>query len=170
MKKLSLTLMTVLAAGLVTACQNEMAHNDSDHTHNMESGIVISSAYVMPPFPGKTVGAGFFEITNHGADDRLLTVMSDASSTVEIHTHIQEDGMMKMIKLDGIDLPKGETVVFKPGSYHLMMFDANMPEGTEDVSLTFTYANAEPVTLIAPIGEPKEDAHSEDHSGDHSGH
>ncbi len=159
MKKISILLVAVLAA-----CSAEMHHGEdggnSHAAHQMEKGIVISSAYVMPPFPGKDLAGGFFEITNHGADDRLISVSSPVSETVEIHTHLKEDGVMKMRQIDGLDLPKGETIIFKPGSYHLMLFGTNLPEGTEDVALTLTYEKAEPVTIIAPLGELDEDDHS----------
>jgi len=157
-------LFIVTIAAILTACSGEMTHHEdgmSHAGHNMSKGIEISSAYVMPPFPGKDIAGGFFEITNHGADDRLIAASSPVSEQVEIHTHLNEGGVMKMRKIDGVNLPKGETIAFRPGSYHLMMFGANIPEGTEDIALTLTYENAEAVTMIVPIGEPDD----EDHTG-----
>ena len=157
-------LFVISAAAILAACSGEMHHgSEGGHSHaghQMDSGIVISSAYVMPPFPGKDVAGGFFEITNHGEDNRLISVSSPISETVEIHTHLNEDGVMKMRKIDGLDLPAGETITFKPGSYHLMMFGVDIPDGTEDVALTLNYETGEPITLIVPIGEPSEDDHS----------
>ena len=165
MKKLSL----IITAAILAACSGDMDHNHADGDKMSHSkmdqakigqGIEISSPYVMPPFPGKDVAAGFFEVKNFGADDRLIAVSSPISDTVEIHNHIEENGVMKMRKIDGVDLPSGESISFKPGSYHLMMFGANIPEAQDDVALTLTYETAPSVTIIVPIGEPAEMDHS----------
>ena len=55
-------------------------------------------------------------------DDKLVSVTSPISGAVEIHNHIEEDGIMKMRQIDGITIKAGETVELKPGSFHLMMF------------------------------------------------
>ena len=129
---------------------------------NAEGSIEISSIYVQPPFPGRDVAAGFFSVTNTGQADRLVSVSSSISENVEIHNHMEEDGVMKMRKIDGVDLPSGETVDFKPGSYHLMMFGATIPDGAEEVSVTLNYETAAPVTLMVPVGEPEEEMEMED--------
>lgn len=168
MKYILTAAFTALASLSLSACSDHSNHDghmehDKMAHHKMEKGIEISSAYVQPPFPGRDVAAGFFEITNHGPADRLLAVTSPISDKVEIHTHLKEDGVMKMRKIDGVDLPMGETLTFKPGSYHIMMFDVALPENQDDVALTLTYENADAVTIIAPLGAPNE-------GGDHSGH
>jgi copper(I)-binding protein len=136
----------------------------------LDGGVVVSSIYVQPPFPGRDIAAGFFSLTNNGEDDRLVSVSSPISENVEIHNHIEEDGVMKMRRIDGVDLPSGETVNFKPGSYHIMMFGANIPENAEEVSVTLTYENAAPATMTVPIGEPDEDREMSDKMDHGSGH
>lgn len=142
---------------------NMSEHEMSSH-HNMETGIDVSSAYIQPPFPGRDIAAGFFKLTNMGDDDKLLSVSSPISEIVEIHNHVEDNGIMKMRKVDLVNLPKGETVEFKPGSFHIMMFGAEIAEDATEVSLTLTYETADPVTLTVPIGKP-DDSHSDAHSG-----
>ena len=163
MRKIAL----VITAALLAACSG---HEGMDHTshnsgsHAMSEGIVISAARVLPPFPGRDTAAGYFEITNHGKTaDRLISVTSPISDAVEIHNHIEDNGVMKMRQVESVDLAPGETVVFKPGSYHLMMFKATLPEDQKNVALTLNYENAEPVTLIVDVegrGEGSDDEHS----------
>lgn len=155
-------LIPVIAAIMLSACSGQMHHGNHGQ-HQAKDGIVISQARVLPPFPGRDTAAGYFEITNHGADDRLISVSSPISPAVEIHNHIEEDGVMKMRQVDGVDLAKGETIVFKPGSYHLMMFKADLPETMDEVALTLNYEKAPPVTLIVPVDG--RGAEMEDHSG-----
>ena len=136
-----------------------MTHEAGSHANE---GIVISAAQVVPPFPGRDVSAGYFELKNLGVDDRLISVSSPISPRVEMHTHLNEDGVMKMRKVGGVDLPSGEKVTFKPGSYHLMMFDTALSDAETNVSLTFNFETAPAVTVVADIegrGEGKLDNH-----------
>ena len=121
---------------------------------------------MLPPFPGRDISAGYFEITNHGHhDDRLIAASSPVSESVEIHTHNEEDGVMKMRRVEGVDLPAGQSVVFKPGGYHLMFFGTALKEGQTDVSVTLTYETAPPVTIIVPL-----EGHDVDKNGHGSGY
>ena len=162
--------LTVLAALTFAACSGEMHHSeggDSHAAHQMDKGIVISSARVLPPFPGRDTAAGYMLLTNHGkTDDKLVSVTSPISGAVEIHNHIEENGVMKMRQIPGITLKAGETVELKPGSFHLMMFKANLPENQADVSLTLNYEKAPSVTMIVPVeGRGEGESYGSDHDG-----
>jgi len=163
--------LTILTAVTLAACSGEMPHSEYGNTHaghQMDEGIVISSARVLPPFPGRDTAAGYMSITNHSkTDDKLLSVTSPISGAVEIHNHVEEGGVMKMRQVDGVSLKAGETVELKPGSFHLMMFKASLPEKQEDVSLTLNYENAPSVTMIVPVEGRGEDA---GHGSGHDGH
>ncbi|MEP3655956.1 MAG: copper chaperone PCu(A)C [Litorimonas sp.] len=139
-----------------------------EHTHPGE-GIEISNARINPPLPGQTTGVAFMELINYDDSDRLLAITSSASDRIELHTHLNEDGVMKMRRIDGVDLPHVEAVALKPGSFHVMMFDTSVALGDE-VVLTLDFENADDLTVVAPVvlrGEmPSGDA---DH-GSHSGH
>lgn len=162
-------ILVAIAAVTLAACSGEMHSSEGGNTHaghQMDEGIVISSARVLPPFPGRDTAAGYMSITNHSkTDDALISVTSPISGAVEIHNHIEEDGVMKMRQVDGISLKAGETVELKPGSFHLMMFKANLPEDQSDVSLTLNYKNAPSVTMIVPVEGRGEESKMEDHSG-----
>jgi copper(I)-binding protein len=67
--------------------------------------------------------AAYFTITNTStAAEALLSATSPAASTVEVHeTSIDGSGVAAMHPVDKVDIPAGESVVLKPGSYHLML-------------------------------------------------
>lgn len=158
---------TVLA---LTACGDStqnMDHSKMDHAEQQSgkrtAAVQISAARVAPPFEGRSTSAGYFTLENKGADTRLTHVTSPISDKVEIHNHIEEDGIMKMRRVEGVDLIKGKPVEFRPGSYHLMMFDTVLADDATDAALSLHFDNGETVSVIAEI-------EGRDGGMDHSGH
>ena len=156
------------AALLLAACSGEMDHSKMDHHADAAAStgtVEVSSAFIKPPFTGRTTSAAFMRLENKGTDTRLISASSPISPRVEIHTHLHEDGVMKMRRVDGIDITAGETVELKPGGYHLMMFDTVIPDGAADAALTLSYADGTEVTMIVPLGDGPADGEM-----DHSAH
>ena len=138
------------------------------HTHSGE-GIEISNARINPPLPGQTTGVAFLRLDNHGEDDRLLAITSPVSGRIELHTHLNDDGVMKMRRVDGVALPHGEAVELKPGGYHVMLFETNAALG-EDAVLTLDFETADDLTVVAPVVSRGEMPKGDDAHGSHSGH
>jgi hypothetical protein len=77
-------------------------------------------AYAVPP--GQRSTAAYMTLTNDSGQDRaVVAAESPAVESVEIHTHLHEDGMMRMRRVDRLDLPAGEKVALEPGGLHLML-------------------------------------------------
>ena len=78
---------------------------------------------------GAAIGAGYLKITNNGtAPDRLLGGSSEAAKSFELHVMSMENGVMKMRPVEGgIEIKPGETVEFKPESYHVMFVGLKEP-------------------------------------------
>ncbi len=147
----------------LAACSEQDAHIHTPKTVNaaISEGILVTDPYVLPPFPGRDVAAGFFEIKNTGPADRLLSVSSPVSDTVEIHNHIEDDGIMRMRRIDSVALETNDVVTFKPGSYHLMMFGVEFEESQKTVDITLNYEKAGSVTLTVPIQRDDDDDETE---------
>lgn len=83
--------------------------------------LEIKGATIRSPIPGMANTAGYMEITNTTNADIVLTgAMSDIADRVEYHNHIMNSDVMKMVKLDQLVVPAGETVTFQSGGLHLM--------------------------------------------------
>lgn len=98
-------------------------------------------------------GAAFMMIHNHGsATDRLVAAASDVAARVELHTHINKDGVMQMREVAGIEVPAGGMAELKPGGFHVMMMGLKAPlkEG-ESFPLTLTFENAGSATVDVKI-------------------
>lgn len=95
-------------------------------------------------------GAAFMHITNDGATDRLVAADADVSRVVELHTHIKDGDIMRMRRVDAIEVTGGTETVLQPGGLHVMLIDLHAPleEGESfPLSLTFETAGTVEVTV-----------------------
>lgn len=120
-------------------------------SHAAEAEIGLSNAWVRPTLGAGRTTAAYVTITNAGtAADRLTAVEAPNASAVEVHTAGMEDGIMRMRKLEGLDIPVGETVTMAPGGYHIMIIDLEEPIAMgATVPLTLTFEAAGSVTIEA---------------------
>jgi periplasmic copper chaperone A len=74
---------------------------------------------------GAKVAAGYMKIKNTGTEpDRLVGGSTPVAGRFEIHEMSMDKGVMKMRPLpSGVEIKPGETVEFKPSSFHIMMLD-----------------------------------------------
>ncbi len=93
--------------------------------HDYQAGkIEIDHPWSREAPPNAPVIGGFFQLNNHGdKEDALIVAESPIAAHIELHNHIKQDGVMKMVKVDEILVPANGSVALKPGSYHLMFFN-----------------------------------------------
>jgi periplasmic copper chaperone A len=98
------------------------------HEYNIGS-LHIGHPWSRATPKGATIGAGYLKITNNGTTpDRLIGGSSDAAKSFELHVMSMENGVMKMRPVEGgIEIKPGETVEFKPESYHVMFVGLKEP-------------------------------------------
>lgn len=98
-------------------------------------------------------GAAFVKIVNHGtAPDRLMGAESGVAERVELHTHINENGVMKMRPSGPIEVPMHGEVALQPGSYHIMMIGLKHPLKEGDLfPMTLLFEKAGPVKVEVKI-------------------
>ncbi len=115
--------------------------------------ISIVDPYVRAVPPGQKISAAFLQLDN--ASDSMQSIVSassPAAEVVELHTHIHDNGMMKMRRIEKIDIPaKGKTLL-KPGGLHIMLIDLknNLKPGQE-VSVTLKFSDGSEKTFSAPV-------------------
>ena len=112
--------------------------------------LSFTDAFAYATLPNAPVAGGFVHITNTGnTDDRLIAAAAPIAGEMQIHEMAMRGGVMKMRELpDGLLIPAGETVVLKPGGYHLMFMQLNAPlVAGEMVTVTLTFEHAGTVEL-----------------------
>ena len=98
-------------------------------------------------------GAAYMTITTAGAEtDRLLRAESDVARRVELHTHLIEDGIMKMREVEAIEIAPGEPTLLKPGGLHVMLMGLTAPlEECQSFSMTLVFERAGRLEVEVPV-------------------
>ena len=117
--------------------------------------ITIENARIQLPAPGQTTAIGFLDIVNTGGADTLLRARASISPTIELHTHLHENGIMKMRKIERVSIAAKQTTAFKPRAHHLMIFDANIPKDTQMIELILEFEVSGPVSVKMKISAKK---------------
>ncbi len=79
--------------------------------------------------------------------DRLVALATPVAGKTELHTHVEQNGLMQMVAVEhGLDLPAGATVDLLPGGLvHVMLTDLRRPlKAGETFPLTLTFEHAGP--------------------------
>jgi copper(I)-binding protein len=148
MGKLVLLRATILglSALLFVACEKEQAAVE-------ESSLSITDLVVRETPPGKQVTAAYMRIKNDSDQNWVLNyVHSPLSDRIEVHRHIYEDGLMKMREVKHLSIQPSSSLDFKPGGYHLMIFDLYDPAvAGNEVTFTFEFEGQEPIVVKGQV-------------------
>ena len=92
------------------------------------ASLMISGAYIRTMPPGQKVTAAFLTVSNvEEFDCQILSATSPLTNRIEFHQHRHVDGLMRMRQMQSVLIAAGETVVFKPGAFHIMFFNVGHP-------------------------------------------
>lgn len=130
--------------------------------------VSVSDAYARPTVAGQSQGGAFLRL--HNSSTRVQTLLSaetPIAARTELHTHIHENGVMKMRQIKGIRIPAKGTVVLEPGGLHLMFFDLKhtLEVGKSfPVKLKFDTGRSQTVTVtVRPLEKTKTQGHQHHH-------
>lgn len=106
--------------------------------------------------------AAYMTLRNNGSTpDALVAASTDAADLVELHTVIEENGVMKMRPVPQIAIPAAGEQQLRPGGYHVMLIGItrDLEEG-DTIDLTLTLEHAGPIELSVPVQmmEPEDTA------------
>lgn len=120
MKKLSLlTACLMFSAGVLAAAADQ---------------ISVDKPYVRLLPPGAQTTGAFMVIRNAGDKDvKLVKADNPASRVTELHTHLNEGGIMKMRPVAAIEVKAKGEALLQPGGLHIMLIDLKAPLKEGDV-------------------------------------
>lgn len=138
-----------IAASLALLSAHALAAGAAD-------AVSVADPYVRMVPPGATATAAFMVLKNGGAKDvKVVKADNPASKVTELHTHINEGGMMKMRQVKDIAVKaKGETAL-KPGGLHVMLIEMKAPMKEGDViPITLTFDDGSSKKVDAKVVKP----------------
>jgi periplasmic copper chaperone A len=120
----------------------------------------VEGAWVRSSVAGQQ-GTGAFMKLTASEPVQLVGVSTPVAGVAEVHEMKMEGDVMRMRRLDKLDLPAGRTIELKPGGYHLMLLDLKHPLVQDStIPLTLSFRDAKglesrlelqvPVALRAP--------------------
>jgi copper(I)-binding protein len=115
--------------------------------------VSVQDAYVREVPPNMINSAAFMTLKNSSDHAvALVSADSEAAMTVELHEHVNVNGMMQMRQIPKIEIPANGSTLLKPGGLHVMLIGLThkLKEGN-NVTLTLNFSNGETITLDAPI-------------------
>lgn len=139
-------------------------------SHAAEASLDLSEAWIRPTLGAGRTTAAYLTITNTGGKaDRLIAVDVPNAGAVETHTAGMTDGVMRMRRVEGIDIPAGEAIQLAPGGLHIMVMNLAEPiaKGGE-VPLTLVFEDAGSMTIMATVtlSPPISSPHTNDDLGE----
>jgi len=128
-----------------------------------KGGITVAHPWARATPGGVKVGGAYLEIkAAAGKGDRLVAARSPVAGSAEIHSHTVDGGVVRMVRVDGVAVGGGKSLVLAPGAYHIMLVDLKQPLKEGDlVKLTLVFekageievdATVEPVGAMGPHG------------------
>lgn len=115
--------------------------------------ISANEPYVRMVPPGMTVSGAFMVLKNaDNKDHKLVKAESPVAKAAELHTHINQGGVMKMRPVKGIEIKAKGEAVLKPGSLHVMLIGLkqDLKEG-DNVAITLTFEDGSSKKVEAPV-------------------
>lgn len=149
--------MRLLAAALICLLSLPALAQSGGKADIVKGDIKVGQPWARATPGGAKVAAGYLTITNTGkAADRLVGGTALVSGVLELHDMTMVDGVMRMRRLDGIEIKPGATVTLRPGGLHVMFMELKQPlKQGEKVKGTLVFERAGTVEVeyaVAPIG------------------
>jgi len=117
---------------MLSACQQKpgtpapSASATLDETPENAPGITLFDGVVQLPAVAGRPGVAYFTVAQgNGAPRKVVAVHVDGFARAEMHQSKTAGGVSTMAPVTEVAIEAGKTVEFKPGSYHVMLFDAD---------------------------------------------
>ena len=117
--------------------------------------LSVEAPYARAVPPGQTTSAVFMRVVNNGDVARTLVGgKSEVAEAVELHEHTMEGGMMRMRRVEGIEVPASGSVTLEPGGLHVMLIGLRRDLNPGDqVDLTLDLDDGSVLQVEAPVRE-----------------
>jgi len=139
------------------------------HGGDTEAKLRLEQGWVMEVPDVQNVTGAYLSIENPSSSSEfLIGVSADVAASAEMHESSVVDGMMKMAKVDSIEIPPGGRVELKRGGLHIMLIGLKHPVHSGDtVNLKLEFKNAGALELPVPVKALNDGGQMMDHGMEH---
>lgn len=143
--------ISLLSIGLFSALSSTIVFA------NQADNISVEAPYAREVPPGAPASASFMTLINHSSKDiKLVSGHSSASKLTELHSHTNDNGVMRMRQVDSITIPASGKVQLKPGGFHIMLINPYKPlKAGQKISLTLTFKDGSSKAINMPVKSTK---------------
>lgn len=180
MKLMSTVLKSFLLGASLSLAAPVVIAESGSHMEMGDSALHIMKAWVRPTVKSQTSTGGYLKIMAH-ADGKITGVSSDISDRTEIHEMSMDGDVMRMRRVESVEVEEGDIINFKPGGYHVMFMGLKAPI-SKDQTVVFQLEfqdkdgaiSSIPVkavaTMTGQMGHDHDHSHEHEHSHSHAHH
>lgn len=127
--------------------------------------VEIDGAYARASIPNVPNSAAFFVIKNNSDKDIAITsANSDIAEKNELHTHIKENEMMKMMKIEKLVVPAKSSLELKSGGDHVMLIGLKKElKAGDEISLELSFSDGDKKSIKVPVKDLASTMHKMQH-------
>jgi len=120
---------------------------------NNAADIEVKNPFAREVPPGAPASASFMMLKNNsGKAIKIISAESDIAKVVELHTHTNDNGVMRMRKIDFIEIPANGMTELKPGGLHIMLIGPKEPlKASQTIEVKLNYADGSSETVAMPV-------------------
>ena len=127
--------------------------------------VEIDGAYARASIPNVPNSAAFFVIKNNSDKDIAITsANSDIAEKNELHTHIKENKMMKMMKIEKLVVPAKSSLELKSGGDHVMLMGLKKElKVGDEINLELSFSDGDKKSIKVPVKDLASTMHKMQH-------
>ena len=127
--------------------------------------IEIEGAYARASIPNAPNSAAFFVIKyNSDKDIAITSANSDIAEKNELHTHIKENQMLKMMKIEKLVVPAKSSLELKSGGDHVMLMGLKKElKAGDEISLELSFSDGDKKSIKVPVKDLASTMHKMQH-------
>ena len=127
--------------------------------------VEIEGAYARASIPNVPNSAAFFVIKNNSDKDIAITsANSDIAEKNELHTHIKENKMMKMMKIEKLVVPAKSSLELKSGGDHVMLMGLKKElKVGDEINLELSFSDGDKKSIKVPVKDLASTIHKMQH-------
>jgi len=167
--------LSILSLSLLTSISSMSA------MASQADDITVSAPFAREVPPGAPASASFMTLENSSSSAiKLTSADSSVAKVVELHTHTNDNGVMRMRKVPFIEVPASGKTELKPGGLHIMLIGPHNPlKMGQEVTVKLTFEDGSTKSVAMPVKSMKgmmmmkhkmpmkDGMHKEEHNHEH---